>query len=230
MNVRVLRQLGPGTPPYWESFDMDVSGDMTVAALLDRINTSNDVVDDQGNPITNIGWECSCLQGVCGGCAMVVNGEPVLACEVHLRDLKGSGIEIRPLRKFPVIHDLVVDRTSIHENLKRSNVYIESYDPGDAARRAKAAQDRQHQYDIGKCLKCGLCLEVCPNYTSGEHFFGALFANDCYMVASRNKAKAGEMQALYDRHFGRDCSKSLSCMDVCPAGIATIASMARMNR
>ena len=87
-----------------------------------------------------------------------------------------------------------------------------------------------HEYEIAKCLKCGLCLEVCPNYTSGANFFGSLFANDCYLVAARNKAKAGEIKALYDERFGRDCSKALSCMDVCPAGISTIASMARLNR
>jgi len=230
MNVRILRQLGPDTPAYWESFDVDVTADMSVAALLDYINYNDDVFDDQGNPTTRIGWECSCLQGMCGACAMVVNGQPVLACETHLRDLEGSTIEIRPLGKFPVVHDLVVDRTMIHENLKRSNVFIESFDPGNVGKLAKAKRNHWHEYEIAKCLKCGLCLEVCPNYTSGKHFFGALFANDCYLVAMRNKAKAKEIKELYDEHFGRDCSKALSCMDVCPVGISTIASMARLNR
>ena len=230
MNVRILRQLGPGTPAYWEGFNVDAEDDMSVAALLDRINYNDDVFDDKGNPTTRIGWECSCLQGVCGACAMVINGQPALACKTHLRDLAGDDIEIRPLGKFPVMHDLVVDRTSIHENLKCSNVFIESFDPGSVGKRARKARDHRHEYEIAKCLKCGLCLEVCPNYTSGEHFFGALFANDCYLVAARNKTKAGEVKALYDKHFGRDCSKALSCMDVCPAGISTIASMARLNR
>lgn len=52
---------------------------------------------------------------------MVINGKPALACETFLRDLKGKDIEIRPLRKFPVIHDLVIDRSSIHKNLKQAN-------------------------------------------------------------------------------------------------------------
>lgn len=133
---------------------------------------------------------------------------------------------------FPllIVHDLVVDRTPIHETLRRSNVFIESFDPGNVGKREKTASDHWHEYEIEKCLKCGLCLEVCPNYTSGANFFGALFANDCYLVAARNKAKAGEIKALYDEHCGRDCSKALSCMDVCPAGISTIALMARLNR
>ena len=138
MNVRVLRQLGPGAPACWEGFDVDVPDSMSVAALLDHINYNDDVFDDEGNPTTRIGWECSCLQGVCGACAMVINGQPALACKTHLRDLEGGTIEIRPLGKFPVVHDLVVDRTSIHENLMRSNVFIESFDRGQA--RAEGAR------------------------------------------------------------------------------------------
>jgi succinate dehydrogenase / fumarate reductase iron-sulfur subunit len=230
MNVRILRQPGPDAPAHWEGFDVDVTGDMSVAALLDHINHNDEVLDEKGRPTTRIAWECSCLQGACGACAMVINGRPALACKTHLRDIEGSAIEIRPLGKFPVVRDLVVDRSSIHENLKRTNVSIESFDPGSVGGRARGTRDHWHEYEIAKCLKCGLCLEVCPNYTSGASFFGALFANDCYLVAARNKAKAGEVKALYDEHFGRSCSKALSCMDVCPAGISTIASMARLNR
>lgn len=230
MNVRILRQLAPGTPAYWESFNVDATSDMSIAALIDFINYNDDVFDDEGNPTTRIGWECSCLQGMCGACAMVVNGQPVLACQTFIRDLAGDAIEIRPLRKFPVVHDLVVDRSVIQENLRRANIYIESYEPKDERKQTKRARIQLHQYEIAKCLKCGLCLEVCPNYTSGNTFFGALFANDCYLVAMRNKSRSSEINELYSEHFGRDCSKALSCMDVCPAGIATIASMARLNR
>ena len=58
----------------------------------------------------------------------------------------------------------------------------------------------------------------------------AAFANDCYLVASRNRDRAGEIREIYAEHFGRDCSKSLSCMEVCPMKIPTLASMARLNR
>ncbi|MBR6258964.1 MAG: hypothetical protein IKR21_02005, partial [Oscillospiraceae bacterium] len=78
--------------------------------------------------------------------------------------------------------------------------------------------------------KCGLCLEVCPNYVNGKTFFGAAFANDCYLVAARNKAKKSEIVKAYDAHFGSACSKSLSCMEVCPVKIQTIASLASLNK
>ena len=223
MRVRILRQQSPVATPVWETFEYDGPSDNSVAGVLDYINYHDDIVDVDGHRTTRVGWECSCLQGVCGACAMVINGAPALACETMVKDLKGGGIEIRPLRKFPVIHDLIVDRSSIHENLKQANVYIGEYRPD-------AGGNHALQYAAAKCLKCGLCLEVCPNYAGGKNFFGAAFANDCYLVASRNPSKARQIAGIYGEHFGRDCSKSLSCMEVCPMKIHTIASIAKMNR
>ena len=223
MRVKILRQLSPVTEPYWEEFLYDGTAENSVAGLLDYLNYNDDIVDSSGAKTTRIGWECSCLQGVCGGCAMVVNDTPCLACETFLKDIGGDVLTIRPLRKFPVIHDLVVDRSVIQQNLMRSDIYIGEYRPGDE-------KDHAHQYSAAKCLKCGLCLEVCPNYVNGETFYGALFANDCYLVSARNKEKRKEIGRMYKEHFGKDCSKSLSCMDVCPVKIQTIASIAKMNR
>ena len=223
MRVKVLRQLSPGSEPYWETFEYDGPPDNSVAGVLDYLNYHDDIFDINGRQTTRIGWECSCLQGICGSCAMVINGNPGLACEFFLRDLKGKELEIRPLTKFLVIHDLVVDRSSIHENLKQTNICIGEYQPS-------ADRDHEHQYAAAKCLKCGLCLEVCPNYVNGQTFFGAAFANDCYLAASRNRTKEKEIRDIYAAHFGKDCSKALSCMDVCPMKIPTLASMAKLNR
>ena len=223
MKVKILRQQYPGATPYWESFDYDGPQDISVAGMLDYLNYNDDIVNDKGEETTRIGWECSCLQGICGACAMVINNVPALACETFLRNLKGKVVEIRPLRKFPVIKDLVIDRSSIQENLKKTNVYIENFKPSED-------EDHAHQYAAAKCLKCGLCLEVCPNYVNGNTFYGAAFANDCYLVASRNSEKSGKIRKLYGEHFASSCSKSLSCMDVCPMNIPIISSMAKLNK
>lgn len=222
MNVKILRTKAPGTEPYWETFDYDGPLDASIASLLDYLNYKDDIVDIDGNSVPRIGWECSCLQGMCGSCAMVINSRPSLACETFVKDL-GNEITIEPLKKFFVIHDLVVDRGIIHENLKRTNAYIGEY-------HAASEKEFEHQYSASKCLKCGLCLEVCPNYVRGENFFGAAFANDCYLIATRSGSNNDDIKAEYNEHFAKGCSKSLSCMEVCPMKIQTIASIAKLNR
>ena len=223
MKVRILRQESPTSEQYWESFEYDGPQDASVAGMLDHLNYNDDIVNDAGQKTRRIAWECSCLQGTCGACAMVINGTPALACDTFLKDLEGNEVVLRPLAKFPVIRDLAVDRTSIHHNLKRCDVYIGAYQP-------LGNQSFSHQYDAAKCLKCGLCLEICPNYTNGNSFFGAVFANDCYLVYARNRQKSRDIKKVYAHHFGNTCSKSLTCMDVCPMDIPTIASMAKLNR
>ncbi len=223
MKVKILRQVHPGSKPYWEGFIYDGPTDISVAGMLDHLNYNDDIINDKGKATGRVGWECSCLQGVCGACAMVINGVPSLACETFLKDQGKDEITIRPLRKFPVIHDLVVDRSAIHENLKKTDIYIGEWQQGQD-------RDLDHQYLAAKCLKCGLCLEVCPNYADGRNFYGAVFANDCYIVSARNEKKSESIKKTYGEHFAGGCSKSLACVDVCPMKIPTLASMAKLNK
>ena len=223
MKVRILRQQSPTAKPYWQEFSYEKKDDRTVAGMLDDLNYGDNLTDINGNPAPRIQWECSCLQAMCGCCAMVINGKPSLACETFLRDLKGDTITIEPLKKFPTIADLVVDRSIIQENLKKVNAYIEEYKLSDKA-------DYEQMYSAAKCLKCGLCLEVCPNYKDGKNFLGGLFANDCYLIATRSGKQREEIREAYDGHFAKGCSKSLACEDVCPMKISTLASIARLNR
>lgn len=222
MLVRIKRQKSPGSEPYWQSFTYDGTGHITVSAVLDALNYTDDLFDTEGNPAPKIRWECSCIQAVCGGCAMVINGVPALACSTFIDEIKGKELVLEPLSKFPVVADLVVDRSIIYENLNHARGYLESI----AVTKKK---DHEHLYSIAKCLKCGLCLEVCPNYHPGAAFFGAVFANDSYMIASQSD-NSQNITKEYKEHFGAGCSKALSCQSVCPAGIETITSIIKMNR
>ena len=163
------------------------------------------------------------MQAVCGGCAMVINGVPALACATFADASKGEELVLEPLSKFPVVADLIVDRSIIYENLISAKAYLDSAVKNDA---------RQHpqQYSVSKCLKCGLCLEVCPNYHPGGDFFGAVLANESYLIASQTADKKAPVIGEYKTHFGAGCSKALSCQSVCPMKIETLTSIMRMNR
>ena len=125
MRIKVLRQKSPFSKPYWQEFDYTYRENQTVAGMLDELNYKDDLIDINGEPAPRIQWECSCLQGMCGGCAMVINNRPAMACETFLRDIKGDTVVLEPLKKFTTICDLVVDRGIIQENLRKSNTYIE---------------------------------------------------------------------------------------------------------
>ena len=223
MIVKMKRQSGPNAAAYWQSFSYDGPKHVTVSAVLDALNYTDDLFDVDGKPATRIRWECSCMQAVCGGCAMVINGVPALACATFADEVKGEMLVLEPLSKFPVVADLIVDRSIIYENLIGAKAYLESVAKSDK-------KQQKQQYSVAKCLKCGLCLEVCPNYHPGGDFFGAAFANESYLIASQSASKKNQAVKEYKAHFGSGCSKALSCQAVCPAKIETLTSILRMNR
>ena len=223
MIVKIKRQDTPESTSYWQRFRYDGPQHVTVSAVLDALNYTDDLYDVDGKPATRIRWECSCMQAMCGGCAMVINGVPALACATFADEVKGDGLVLEPLSKFPVIADLIVDRSIIYENLISAKAYLENFAQNDNCQ-------HEQQYSVAKCLKCGLCLEVCPNYHFGGDFFGAVLANDSYLIASQSNNKKSQIIKEYKTHFGAGCSKALSCQSVCPVGIETITSIMRMNR
>ena len=125
MLVKIKRQNAPDANSYWQSFEYDGPEHVTVSAVLDALNYNDDLFDAEGNPATKIRWECSCMQSMCGGCAMVINGVPALACSTFADEIKGKELVIEPLSKFPVVADLIVDRSIIYENLKGINAYLD---------------------------------------------------------------------------------------------------------
>lgn len=221
MIVKIKRRSAPDKPSYWQSFLYEGKAHVTVSALLDALNYTDDLYDAEGNAAARIRWECSCMQGICGGCAMIINGTPALACATFADEVKGKELVLEPLSKFPVVADLIVDRSIIYDQLTLAGAYLE----GEAKNNER---ERERQYSVAKCLKCGLCLEVCPNYHAGGEFYGAILANESYLLTSQAPSKKTVKE--YKAHFGAGCSKALSCQSVCPMKIDTITSIMKMNR
>lgn len=211
----ITRRKSPEDPPRHQHilYETDEINE-NVASALRKINESDSYRDMDGNPVGTIIWENSCLQKKCGACAMLIDGRPALACGTLLRSHKGKDpLTLEPLSKFPVIADLRVDRSILFANLRTFGMWE---DQKAAMNEKKAAV----AYEASRCLQCGCCLEVCPNFAPGERFFGAAgFVPASRLLAAEPKESRERIRKSYMEHSYSGCGKSLACMDICPAGI-----------
>ncbi|MBO5574334.1 MAG: succinate dehydrogenase [Clostridium sp.] len=225
MTVRmdVLRRGPKDTESRWQTFDYEPRNEAeTVATALRRLNAREDLRDSAGNPARPIRWEHSCLQKKCGACAMVINGRPGLACDARLMDY-GGNLRLEPLRKFPVVEDLMVDRSILQENLRQMKIWLEE-------RPVMDERSTEDAYDAARCLQCGCCLEVCPNCIPGETFAGMAGALPAARIlAELPEEERKELAAAYRSRIYEGCGKSLACRNICPAGIDIDRLLASSN-
>lgn len=223
--IEIKRQEDAKSSPYFQSIKLNLEKEnMTVASILREINANPEIKDVEGKSVPKIGWECSCLQKKCGACAILVDGRPRLACDTFLRDYKKKGrLTLAPLSKFPVIKDLIVDRSVLYNNLKYINNYLK-----EEVRLTDKNTDVA--YEASRCLMCGCCLEVCPNfYFDGDFYGAATFVPATRILSSAKKKDAEELKKEYREHIYKGCGKSLACKDICPAGIDMDALLSKSN-
>ena len=220
IKITVKRQSTPDTVSRLQAFFYDGDGNLTVADWLSEINQNEAKAD-------RIAWECGCMEKKCGACAMRINGIPRLACSVFLKDVaKQKKILLEPLSKFPLVKDLIVDRSSMFEILRNMKVWTQE------KKQSAYDQDYDLQYKAGQCLQCGCCLEICPNFFAGGTFGGAAAMTEAYRSIEQNEQDGHrtEMIAAYRTHFFSGCGQSLSCQDICPMKLPLDEIQARANR
>lgn len=154
---------------------------------------------------------------------MVINNRPRLACDAKLSDYDSDRIRVEPLRKFPVVCDLVVDRSILYENLKTLKLWLkEDSELSDYY--------RDLAYEGSECLQCGCCLEVCPNFYDGGSFFGmATVPITTRLLTEMSKKDYQDIAKEYAKHTFDGCGKSLACRDVCPKNIDTEKLLVNAN-
>ena len=225
IEISVLRRKNAEAAPCWQTFCYEPGGaSETVATALQSLNDREELLDKEGRKAEPIIWEHSCLQKKCGACAMVINGRPALACDSFLSSLK-SPIRVEPLRKFPVVADLLVDRSVMFRNLRKIQTWLDQEaDPSEKKNEAA--------HEASRCIQCGCCLEVCPNFDTDGGFYGM----SAMVPSARVRVQMGETEEsrkekalLYQKHIYEGCGKSLACQDICPAGIDIQGLMARSN-
>jgi succinate dehydrogenase / fumarate reductase iron-sulfur subunit len=231
--VEVLRCDGPGHAQRVETFVVEWEPTLTVLGCLMHIQR-NPVTKD-GRRVPPVVWESNCLEEVCGACTMVVNDQVRQGCtalvEHYVDDLP---IRLEPMSKFPLVRDLVVDRSRIFEDFKRVKAWVPidgSYDLGPGPRVSnEVAQER---YLLARCMSCGCCLEVCPQYGPDKSFMGAATMNQ---VALMNSHPTGALTApeRLDAAMGpggiADCGNAQACVYACPKEIPLTDSIASVGR
>jgi len=227
----IERQDSPDSKPYDEEFEIPYRKNMNVISALMEIRRNP--VNAKGEKTTPVHWEMGCLEEVCGACSMVINGKPQQSCSSLIDQLE-QPVRLAPMRTFPVIRDLAVDRSRMFDSLKKVKAWVPidgTYDIGPGPRMAESK--RQWAYELSKCMTCGVCLEACPNVNSQSNFIGPAPLSQVRLFNSHPTGslhKKERMDALLGDGGLQGCGNSQNCVQVCPKGIPLTTSIAALNR
>ncbi|MCR4375129.1 MAG: succinate dehydrogenase/fumarate reductase iron-sulfur subunit [Acidobacteria bacterium] len=236
VHLKVWRQSGPNVKGRLVDYTADqVSPDMSFLEMLDSVNET--LIAKGDDPIA---FDSDCREGICGTCGVMVDGRPhgpdscTTVCQLHMRRYKdGDTIVIEPwhAKAFPLIKDLVVDRSAFDEIIQAGG-YTSVNTGGAADANAilipKTAADEA--MDSAQCIGCGACVAVCKNaaaalFTSAKVTHLSLLPQGQMEAAARVVAMVDAMDTA---GFG-GCSNEGECEAVCPKGI-TLKNIATMNR
>jgi succinate dehydrogenase / fumarate reductase, iron-sulfur subunit len=229
--IKIKRQDSADAKPHWEEFHMPYRPYLNVVLCLKEIQKNPKTFD--GRPTTPVNWESSCLEEVCGICTMVINGKVRQACSALIDEL-GTTITIEPMTKFPLVRDLVVDRSRLFESLKR----VKAWSPIDGTHALGpgprvSKEEQQENYVMSRCFSCGCCLEVCPQINDHSDFIGAMAINQARLFNKEplGKSLAQErLTALMAPGGIEDCGNAQNCVKACPKEIPLVTSIAAVNR
>jgi succinate dehydrogenase / fumarate reductase, iron-sulfur subunit len=237
IEVRVKRQKGPDAEPYWDNFSIPYKPRMNVISVLMEIQR-NPVTTD-GRRVAPVAWEQACLEEVCGSCTMRVNGRVRQSCSALIdRVANVDGITrhvtLEPMSKFPVVRDLVVDRSRMFENLKHIQGWIPidgTYDLGPGPRLSQ--REQQLAYDFSRCMTCGCCVEACPQVNEASNFIGPAALGQVRLFNSHPTGKLNSDERL-ESISGDDgiasCGNAQNCVQVCPKEIPLTRAIAELHR
>lgn len=237
MNVKlkVWRQAGPNEKGYFQEIEVnDVSPDSSFLEMLDTVN--DQLIEKGEEPIH---FDSDCREGICGTCGMVINGYPhgplpgTTTCQLHMRHLKDfPEIVVEPWRSrvFPVIKDLVVDRTAL-DRIVQAGGYV-SVDTGSAPEANTIPVSKEHTdlaLDASACIGCGACVAACPN-GSAMLFTSAKISHLAFLPQGQpeRRERAIRMVQQMDAEGFGNCTNYGECEASCPKEIK-MSNIFRMN-
>ena len=236
IKLKIWRQRGPKEPGQFVNYSLDnVPTDISFLEMLDMLNEQ--LVEQGEEPVV---FDNDCREGICGMCSLYINGNPhgpvgsITTCQLHMRKFNdGDTITIEPWRSaaFPVIRDLMVDRTAF-DKIQQAGGYV-SFNTG-GAQDANAIpipkEAADEAMDSATCIGCGACVAACKNgsamlFVSAKVSQFALLPQGKVEAARRVRAMVSKMDEL---GFG-NCTNSGACAAQCPKNIS-LSNIARLNR
>lgn len=231
IRFEIYRQDDVDSTPYMEEFEIPYRPNMNVISALMEIRRNP--YNKKGEKTAPVAWEMGCLEEVCGACSMVINGSPRQSCTALIDQLE-QPIRLEPMKTFPVVRDLQVDRSRMFDSLKKVKAWIPidgTYDLGPGPRMPE--KRRQWAYELSKCMTCGVCLEACPNVNSKSDFIGPAPLSQVRLFNAHPTGAMNKSERLNtimgDGGLG-DCGNSQNCVEACPKGIPLTTSIAALNR
>ncbi|MEO8478592.1 MAG: succinate dehydrogenase/fumarate reductase iron-sulfur subunit [Gemmatimonadota bacterium] len=235
LTLKVWRQAGPDQPGRIEEYATEANGHMSFLEMLDEVNER--LIAKGAEPIA---FDHDCREGICGSCSLMINGQAhgpraaTTTCQLHMREFRdGDTIVVEPwrARAFPVLRDLVVDRSAF-DRIIAAGGYITaptgSAPDGNAIPVAK--DEAEIAMDSAACIGCGACVAACPN-ASAMLFTGAKVTHLAHLPQGQAE-RARRVQAMVDQMdaegFG-GCTNFGECEAACPKKIS-LANIAQLNR
>ena len=237
LTLKIWRQENANAKGSMHTYSLDgVSPDMSFLEMMDVLNEQ---LMEQG--IDPVAFDHDCREGICGSCSMFINGEAhgpdrlVTTCQLHMRKFKdGDTIYIEPFRAqpFPVIKDLVVDRTAF-DRIQHAGGFVSVNTSGntqDANAIPIEKADADKAFDAAACIGCGACVATCKN-ASAMLFVSAKVSQ--YALLPQGQVEATDrvlnmVKQMDEEGFG-NCTNTGACEVECPKGIS-LENIARMNR
>jgi succinate dehydrogenase / fumarate reductase, iron-sulfur subunit len=233
--LKIWRQKNKGAKGSFKKYTLDhVSADMSFLEMLDVLN--NDLIR-KGEE--SVAFDHDCREGICGMCSLYINGRPhgpqqTTTCQLHMRSFSdGETITIEPWRAkaFPIIKDLVVDRTAF-DRIQQSGGYVSVNTGGvpDANEIPIPKKIADEAFDSAACIGCGACVAACKN-ASAMLFVSAKVSQLALLPQGKpeRKERVERMVAQMDSEGFGACTNTGACEAECPKGIS-LTNIARMNR
>ncbi len=237
VRLHIQRQDNKDAKAHMETYEIPLQENMNVISALMEIRKNP--VTKEGKEVEPPAWEAACLEEVCGSCTMNVNGMIRQACTALIEDVaeeKGEVYEVtlEPMKKFPLVRDLIVDRSKMFDNLKKVKGWVPidgSYDLG-----MGQPQDdhvRQLRYALSRCMSCGCCLEACPQVNEKSSFVGPAAIGQALLFNLHTIGKTLENERLdfmSSEEGVTGCGNAQNCVKVCPKGVPLTRAIAEINR